>query len=67
MTVLHEELRSNLQSPKARQRDSMLQCAAFDSSIFARELQRSSRVSLEAARLNERHAHVKAAAVRGEL
>ncbi len=45
----------------------MLQCAALDSSIFASELQRSLRVSLEAARFNERHVHVKAVAVRGEL
>ena len=67
MTFLHEDLRSNLRLLKPRLRDSVLQCAAFDSSIFASELQRSLRVSLEAGRFNERHVHVKAVAVRGEL
>ncbi len=67
LTLLHKDLRSNLKALKARLRDSVLQSPAFDSSLFARELERGLRVFWEAAHFNERHMHLKVAAVRGEL
>ena len=67
LTLLHPEFRPNLKSLKQTLRSSVLQSAAFDSSLFARELERSLRVFWEAAHFNERHMNVKVAAVKGEI
>ena len=67
LTLLHKELSSNLKSLKTKLRRSVLQSEAFNSSLFALELERGLRVFWEAAHFNERHMHVKVAAVRGEL
>ena len=67
MSLLHPELRSNLQSLKRKLRDSVLQSAAFDSALFARELQRGLRVFWEAAHASDEHLNVKVAAVQGEI
>lgn len=67
LTLLHPEFRSNLKSLKQTLRSSVLQSAAFDSSLFARELERGLRVFWEAALFNERHMNVKVAAVKGEI
>ena len=58
---------NNLKSLKQTLRSSVLQSAAFDSSLFARELERGLRVFWEAALINERHMNVKVAAVKGEI
>ena len=63
----HKELRSNLKSLKSKLRRSVLQSAAFNSPLFARELERGLRVFWEAAHFNEQHMNVKAAAVRGGI
>lgn len=67
LTLLHKELRSNLNSLKTKLRASVLQSAAFDSSLFARELERGLKVFWEAAHFSEQHMNVKVAAVRGEI
>ncbi len=67
LTLLHKELRSNLKSLKTKLRRSVLQSAAFNSSLFALELERGLRVFWEAAYFNEQHMNVKVAAVRGEI
>lgn len=66
-TMLHPGLRSSLKSLKTRLRESVLQSAAFDSSLFARELERGLRVFWEAAHVGESHMNVKVAAVKGEI
>ena len=67
MSLVHPELRSNLQSLKRKLRESVLQYAAFDSAPFARELQRSLRVFGEVAHASDEHLNVKVAAVKGEI
>ena len=64
--LLHfEELCCNLKSLKKKLRASVLQSPAFDSSLFAHELQRGLKVFWEAAHYNEQHMNVKVAAVQG--
>ncbi len=67
LTLLHPDMRSNLKSLKARLRASVLQSAAFDSSLFARELERGLKVFWEAAHFGASHMHVKVAAVKGQI
>ena len=67
MSLLHPDLRSNLKTLKQKLRTSVLQSAAFDSQLFARELQRGLRAVWEAARVSDGHFNVKVAAVQGEI
>jgi predicted O-linked N-acetylglucosamine transferase (SPINDLY family) len=67
MTMLHPELRSNMKLLKAKLRAGVLQSAAFDSSLFARELERGLKVFWESAHFSEQHMNVKVAAVQGEI